>query len=43
MNNVLITVLLEKTRSSLIQCLSFITFVLFLSTLTMRGINQQNG
>ena len=39
MNNVLITVLLEKTRITLIQSVSFIAFVLFLSTLTMREVN----
>jgi hypothetical protein len=39
MNNVLIVVLLEKTRSSFIRYLSFIIFVLFLSALTMRGMN----
>jgi hypothetical protein len=39
MNNVLIAVLLEKTRITLIRNVSFITFALFLSTLTMRGMN----
>jgi hypothetical protein len=39
MNNVLITVLLEKTRITLIQSVSFITFVLFFSALTFRGMN----
>jgi hypothetical protein len=43
MNNLLIAVLQDKTKSSPIQSVSFIVFILFLSASTMRGINQQNG